>query len=108
MQPKARAVAELYAARDTERFGRPWTPEELALGLVGDIGDLAKLVRGKAGVRPHPDLGAAPEHGLADCLWSLIALADAYAIDLEAAFEQTMDELSHRLEQGSAGDRAER
>lgn len=104
MQSKARAVAALYTARDIERSGRPWTPEQLALGLVGDIGNLAKLVQGKAGVRPHPDLDAALEHELADCLWSLIVLADAYAIDLEAAFDQTMDTLKHRLERSSVGD----
>ncbi len=102
MQQMARRVAALYAERDVQRFGRAWTAEELVLGLVGDVGDLAKLAQGKVGVRPHSDLDAALEHELADCLWSLIAIADAFDLDLEKAFTTTMGELSGRL--GSAAE----
>lgn len=42
------------------------------LGFLGDVGDLAKLVQGKAGVRPRPDLDEALAHELADCLWSVL------------------------------------
>ncbi|MDE0547682.1 MazG nucleotide pyrophosphohydrolase domain-containing protein [Microbacterium sp. C7(2022)] len=97
MQQMARRVAALYGERDVEHFGRAWTAEELVLGLVGDVGDLAKLAQGKAGGRPRSDLDAALEHELADCLWSLIAIADAFDLDLEKAFVTTMDELSGRL-----------
>lgn len=97
MQQLARRVAALYAARDVERFGRAWGANDLVLGLVGDVGDLAKLAQGKAGVRPHPDLDAALEHELADCLWSLIAIADTLDVDLERAFSNTMEELTQRL-----------
>ncbi|MGH3703696.1 MAG: MazG nucleotide pyrophosphohydrolase domain-containing protein [Agromyces sp.] len=102
MQQMARRVASLYAERDVERFGRAWDANELVLGLVGDVGDLAKLAQGTAGVRPHPDLDAALEHELADCLWSLIAIADALDIDLERAFGNTMEELSQRLDAPAA------
>ena len=72
------------------------------LGLVGDVGDLAKLVQGKAGVRPRDDLDAALAHELADCLWAVLTLADAYDVDLEAAFTSTMDELTAALSEPSA------
>ncbi len=98
MQQMARRVSALYADRDVERFGRGWSADELVLGFVGDVGDLAKLAQGKAGVRPHSDLDAALGHELADCLWSLIAIADAYDVDLERAFETTMSQLSDRLD----------
>ena len=97
MQQMARQVSALYAERDVERFGRAWSANELVLGFVGDVGDLAKLAQGKAGVRPQTDLDAALGHELADCLWSLIAIADAFDIDLERAFGSTMEELSGRL-----------
>ena len=97
MQQTARRVAALYAARDMKRFGRPWGANELVLGLMGDVGDLAKLAQGKAGIRPHPDLEAALAHELADCLWSVIALADAFEVDLERAFVDTMQELTQQL-----------
>lgn len=102
MQQMARQVAALYAERDMERFGRTWSANELVLGLMGDVGDLAKLAQGKAGVRPHPDLDAALEHELADCLWSVITIADALNVDLERAFGSAMEALSRCLSERSA------
>ena len=45
MQTKARAVRALYAELETARYGRSWTAEEIMLGFLGDVGDLAKLVQ---------------------------------------------------------------
>jgi NTP pyrophosphatase (non-canonical NTP hydrolase) len=97
MQAQARAVRDAYAVREVERYGRSWNHEELMLGFLGDVGDLAKLVQGKAGVRPRADLDEALAHELADCLWSVLSLADAYGVDLEAAFTRTMTELRKHL-----------
>ncbi|MCC2319890.1 MazG nucleotide pyrophosphohydrolase domain-containing protein [Cellulomonas xiejunii] len=97
MQARALAVRALYDQVGAERYGRAWTTQETMLGLVGDVGDLAKLVQGKAGVRPRADLDDALAHELADCLWSLLVLADAYDVDLPAAFARTMDELTAHL-----------
>lgn len=97
MVERARSVRELYAQVEQERYGRSWAPEEIALGFVGDVGDLAKLVQGKAGVRPREDLDEALAHELADCLWSVIVLADVYGVDLPNTFKSTMDELEHHL-----------
>ena len=77
MQAEARAVRARYAMWEAERYGRAWTPEEIALGFVGDVGDLAKLVQGKAGVRPRDDLDG---------------------VDLEGAFTATMRALRDHLE----------
>jgi NTP pyrophosphatase (non-canonical NTP hydrolase) len=99
LQKQGRAVRRLYAAEETRRYGRSWSREEIMLGFLGDVGDLAKLVQGKEGVRPREDLDAALAHELADCLWSVMVLADAYDVDLESAFTATMHELTERLEQ---------
>jgi NTP pyrophosphatase (non-canonical NTP hydrolase) len=93
MQARARHVRARYAAVEASTYGRSWTTEEIMLGFLGDVGDLAKLVQGKAGVRPRDDLDEALAHELADCLWSVLTLADAYGVDLEGAFTGTMDEL---------------
>ena len=97
MQDRARSVRSRYAAVEASEYGRSWTTEEIMLGFLGDVGDLAKLVQGKAGVRPHEDLDEALAHELADCLWSVLTLADAYDVDLAAAFTSTMDELDEAL-----------
>ena len=86
-----------YAEWETGRYGRPWTDEEIALGFVGDVGDLTKLILARSGVRAIPDADAKLAHELADCLWSVIVLAEHFGIDLEAAFLKTMDELEVHL-----------
>lgn len=100
LQARARDVRRRYAETEEAEYGRSWTTEEIMLGFLGDVGDLAKLVQGKAGVRPREDLDEALAHELADCLWCVMTLADAYDVDLEAAFTATMAELAERLKEG--------
>ncbi|MCP3422529.1 MazG nucleotide pyrophosphohydrolase domain-containing protein [Nocardioides pinisoli] len=102
MQERARRVRARYAEVEASAYGRSWTDEEIMLGFLGDVGDLAKLVQGKAGVRPREDLDEALAHELADCLWSVLTLADAYGVDLAGAFTTTMDELEESLAEPGA------
>lgn len=94
---QARVVREAYTRETVLRYGRAWTPEEYMLGFLGDVGDLSKLVQGKAGVRDREGLDEALAHELADCLWSVLTLADCFDVDLEAAFTVTMDQLAEHL-----------
>ncbi len=86
-----------YAAFEAGQYGSAWTTEELALGFVGDVGDLAKLIQAHAGRRVIPDTPAKLAHEFGDCLWSILVLADACGVDLAAAFGQTMDDLEAYL-----------
>jgi NTP pyrophosphatase (non-canonical NTP hydrolase) len=94
---RAVQLRQLYAQVEHERYDRSWTTQEVALGFVGDVGDLMKLVQAASGVREIPNARSKLEHELADCLWSVLVLSDAYGIDLERAFNRTMDELGQRL-----------
>lgn len=94
---QARAIRSKYAEFETNRNGREWTGEELALGFVGDVGDLMKLIQAKEGIRAADNLDETLAHELGDCLWSVIVLADKYGVDLEKAFLKTMNELDTRL-----------
>ena len=86
-----------YEAKEQQLYGSAWTSEEIALGFVGDVGDLAKLIVAENGKRNIPDSKAKLEHELADCLWSVIVLAHQHGVDLEAAFVNTMNELETHL-----------
>ncbi|MFD8261359.1 nucleotide pyrophosphohydrolase [Streptomyces griseoluteus] len=88
-------VRDLYDRLHLCERGRVWTNEEFALGFVGDVGDLAKLVTAEEGARARDTQGgrAALEHELADCLCSVLVLADRYDINLRTAFHRTMTEL---------------
>ena len=96
---RALAVRSQFAVFEARNYGREWTTEDLTLGLMKDVGDLAALVQASEGVRQAEgaDVGKAVRHELSDCLWSVIVLADRLGIDLEAAFTQTMDDLGSQL-----------
>ena len=97
LQARALAVRRRYAEVEREAYGREWSGVDLALGLVGDVGDLVKLVQAKEGVRTTEHVDARLAHELADCLWSVVVLADRYGVDLERAFLDTMADLETRL-----------
>jgi NTP pyrophosphatase (non-canonical NTP hydrolase) len=86
-----------YAALERTKHGRSWRNEEVALGFVGDVGDLAKLVMAVEGVRSIPDARRQLAHELAHCLWSILVLSHLYDVDLEQAFLQTMDQLERHM-----------
>ena len=94
---RALEIRKQYEAKEKQLYGSAWTSEEIALGFVGDVGDLAKLIVAENGKRNIPDSKAKLEHELADCLWSVIVLAHQHGVDLEAAFVNTMNELEQHL-----------
>ena len=97
---RALFVRSLYREHESKAYGTAWTNEELALGFVGDVGDLAKLVMAQSGRRNIPEAESKLAHELADCLWSIIVLADVHGVDLEKAFLSTMDDLESYLKTG--------
>jgi NTP pyrophosphatase (non-canonical NTP hydrolase) len=94
LEKSALQLNELYEQLEIKRYGRIWSTEELALGFVGDVGDLAKLIQANAGIRNIDDCKAKLGHELADCLWSIIVLANKCDIDLEAEFVRNTRELT--------------
>ena len=94
---RALEIRKQYEAKEKQLYGSAWTSEEIALGFVGDVGDLAKLIVAENGKRNIPDSKAKLEHELADCLWSVIVLAHQHGVDLEESFLNTMNELESHL-----------
>ena len=97
IQRAALRLNELYEQVEVKRYGRVWSTEELALGFVGDVGDLAKLIQAHAGIRTIEDLQSKLGHELSDCLWSIIVLASKCGINLEAEFIKNTTQLSENL-----------
>lgn len=67
-------------------------------GFVGDVGDLVKLTMAEDGIRTIADSRGKIAHELADCLWSVIVIADKYGVDLTESFLTTMDELEQKID----------
>jgi len=97
---RALAIREQYRGYEQKCYGDSWSNEELALGFVGDVGDLVKLVMAQNGRRNIPDAKSKLAHELADCLWSVIILAEAHGVNLEEAFLTTMDDLERWIKTG--------
>lgn len=93
LKESALRLNELYEQLEMKMYGRAWTTEELMLGFVGDVGDLAKLIQAKAGVRKIDDCKAKLGHELSDCLWSIMVLANKCGIDLETECSRNTTEL---------------
>jgi NTP pyrophosphatase (non-canonical NTP hydrolase) len=97
LEKSALQLNELYEQLEIKKYGRVWTTEELALGFVGDVGDLAKLIQANAGIRNIDDCKAKLGHELSDCLWSIIVLSNKCGIDLEAEFVKNTRELADHV-----------
>lgn len=97
LEKSALRLNELYEQLEIRRYGRVWTTEELALGFMGDVGDLAKLIQANAGIRKMEDCKAKLGHELSDCLWSIMVLANKCGIDLEAAYSRNTRELMEHV-----------
>ena len=94
LEQKALQLNDLYEQLEVKRWGRVWSTQELALGFMGDVGDLAKLIQAHAGVRTIEDHRAKLGHELSDCLWSIMVLANKCGVDLEAEFVRNAREIS--------------
>lgn len=98
LEARALAVRKQFEEYEISTFGRAWSLEDLVLGLVGDVGDLAKAIQARAGIRDLDQMQERLEHELADLLWSAIIVADRCGIDLEQAFLRTMSGLEAWLD----------
>lgn len=96
---RAMEIREKFGEYELANGERKWTREDVMMGFVGDVGDLAKLVMAHQNIRNIPDKQAKIEHELADCLWSILVLARMYNIDLEATFLNTMRDLHKFLDE---------
>lgn len=94
---RALTIRKLYKEKEKQLYGSSWTNEEIMLGFVGDVGDLAKLVMAENGKREIENSKEKLEHELADCLWSVIVLAKMHDVELEQSFLNTMDKLEDYL-----------
>lgn len=91
---KAKEIKERYAQINQ----KSWGATEHTQGLVGDVGDLMKLIMAKDGLRMIDSVDEKIKHELSDCLWSVLVIADDLGINLEDAFMIQMDKLKERID----------
>ncbi len=94
---RALQIREKYNELNFQQRGIRWNATQVMAGLVGDIGDLSKIIMANDGLRAMDDVDSKLAHELSDCLWSLLVIASKCNIDLAAEFMKTMDELEERV-----------
>ena len=62
LHQEARSISDDFSKRAAREGLAQWTPADIALGLAADVGDLAKLVQKRSGLRP----GTATDAALSD------------------------------------------
>jgi NTP pyrophosphatase (non-canonical NTP hydrolase) len=97
LSKKALEIKEKYHKLERKKIGRTWTNSEIMEGFVVDVGELMRIVMEKEGIRKGRNINEELKHEMGDCLYSLLVLAEKYEIDLEKAFEDTMDKLKDRI-----------
>lgn len=101
LQKRAQEINEKYGALNTKQGTPAWGIKDRAMGFSVDVGELTELIMAKEQMRSVQNLDAKFTHELADCLWSLLVIAEHYGIDLGSAFTSTMDELDERIKKAS-------
>lgn len=94
---RAAEIRTQYDELNAKVRGTTWNEQNLMSGFVGDVGDLSKIIMAKHGLRPMDNIDEKLAHELADCLWSVLVLADKYGVDLGAEFMRSMDQLEKRI-----------
>ena len=74
-----------------------WDAKDYVQGFAGDVGDLAKYISLKFSKRKTKDIDNKIKHELADCMWSIIAIADELGINLEREYKINLEYVAQRL-----------
>jgi hypothetical protein len=95
---RARHIRELYKRLEERLHGSAWTPQEVMLGYLYDIGKLGRLVMAAEDRWLHAgDLPRELEEKLAEYLWWVLVLADRLGVDITKAFTTKMNDLDVQL-----------
>ncbi len=71
---QAEEIRLKYQELNAKQGKTAWGVRDYAMGFVGDVGDLQKLIMAKENLRNIDDVDAKLAHKLADCLWSVLVM----------------------------------
>lgn len=97
LMQRAEDIRAKYEEFNAKNGKEAWRIRDYAMGFVGDVGDLQKLVMAKENLRDIEDVDVKLGHEIADCLWALLVIANYYGVDLPTEFEKTMQTIETRI-----------
>lgn len=95
----ANQIKLIYDKLNIQNGNKPWIYSEFNQGMVGDVGDLTKLLMAKNKLRNFDgeDLDSKIEHELCDILWSVLIISKDLNINLSESFPKFANELKTKL-----------
>ena len=103
---RALEIRKKYSDLEKKKYGKEWDNEQVMRGFEKDIKDLKKLVAaeegGKDRFRDVMKVNSELSHELADCLWSVLVLADRHGINMEKSFFEAMEEIEKKIDKENA------
>lgn len=98
LQNRALALRKKFKEFEQHQGCREWSRSDIVKGLVGDVGALVKMTMAADGLRKIPDYKEKLGHELADCLWSLLVIAEEYDVNIEKEFVKLCDHLNSTID----------
>ncbi|HEY4520420.1 MAG TPA: hypothetical protein VJJ72_01275 [Candidatus Paceibacterota bacterium] len=95
---KAKEIRKAYNEVNKRNNKKIWDAFDYGQGLVGDVGDLAKLLISFRD-KPRKDTYKKIQHEVGDCLWSLVAIAQELGISLEKEFLVNVEYLEQKMKE---------
>ena len=77
------------------KFRRESTPAMMMIDLVEEVGELAEVIRAREFYKTQPKEDLPTE--LADILYDILRIAEHYDVDLETAYEKTMQKYREKF-----------
>lgn len=98
MSDRAAEIAALYEQSNIEAGRKVWEARDYLDGMIGDIGDLTKLLMARDGLRDIDDIETKIDHELDDVQWSLYLLYRKLGRIPGATFMESMNALAARFD----------
>ena len=95
----ANQIKKSYDEINLQSDNKKWGYLEFAQGMVGDVGDLTKLLMAKNKLRSYHGIEINDEikHELCDILWSVLIISKELDVNLQEIFPDFVEKLNSKL-----------
>lgn len=95
---RVKKIKQAYNVLNRVEGYKTWSANEYLQAFQGDVGDLAKLILARRGYAfSQKDVDTKLARELADCLWSILVLADELDVDIEYELQRTLSRLEDKI-----------
>lgn len=102
LMQRAEEIRVKYEELNAKNGKEAWRIRDYAMGFVGDVGDLMKVVMTKENLRDDPNANVKLGSELADCLNDILVLANYYGVDLAKELEAKHEAIEKRIAEKNA------